>query len=563
MRHAILILVLFSSLSYSQKMGIEGKQILLQSAGLSYYLYLPKGFKTKDAWPLVIYLHGRGDCTTEKVLTWGPANRVSKGDQFPFILVTPILPCERWWTAEEIIPLLDKITNTLGKKVDADRISVTGLSMGGFGTWDLGVKFPERFSALAPICGGGDPSKAWRMQKIPVWTFHGDKDTVVSITKSEEMVDALRIAGGNIRFTVFPGVGHVSWPAVYDDPEFYKWLISHKRSKGTKPDDWAETSYAILDGSILKMENLLMEKPLRSGDFSILAKNITDKELNMEIRLHGNEYLSFNPFSLNKRIPPKSSFSNSVKVSNLKGEALHEAGLFEVETIITWKPEENINSISMTNRTPYEFSVSQTLFQTPTKITIDGNSHDWVTIPFLKGDIGQVQWNKEGFKGEKDLSYRYALALDKDFLHIAVDVTDNSLQLDKLKNVWEQDGVEIRIDPRPGQEHPSSKDWEEIIPILLSPGEKMGRETVWEKAKIPQEITYASGKTDKGHFTEISIPRKVLETFQASKDKKVRINIAIDDYDKDEPACQLWLFPDWRGSKTRSSSGTLILKNGP
>jgi predicted peptidase len=103
--------------------------------------------------------------------------------------------------------------------------------MGGFGTWALATAEPERFAAIAPICGRGEPDTVGRIKHLPVWVFHGAKDDVVPLKSSQEMVDALRAAGGDVRFTIYPVAGHDSWTATYDNQELYEWLLKHKKVK--------------------------------------------------------------------------------------------------------------------------------------------------------------------------------------------------------------------------------------------------------------------------------------------------------------------------------------------
>jgi predicted peptidase len=110
-----------------------------------------------------------------------------------------------------------------------DRIYVTGLSMGGFGTWALAAHTPNRFAAIVPICGGGDPSRTKRIAHIPAWVFHGGKDGTVPVENSQKMVDALKKNGGNPKLTIYPEAGHDSWTAAYDTPELYEWLLQQKR----------------------------------------------------------------------------------------------------------------------------------------------------------------------------------------------------------------------------------------------------------------------------------------------------------------------------------------------
>jgi predicted peptidase len=125
--------------------------------------------------------------------------------------------------------LLDSVTRHY--RVDKKRVYLTGLSMGGYGTWALAAAHPEKFAAIAPICGGGNPADAPKLAKLPIWVFHGGKDTTVPLQRSQEMVDAIKSAGGDPKFTIYPDAGHDSWTETYNNPEFYQWLLSQARTK--------------------------------------------------------------------------------------------------------------------------------------------------------------------------------------------------------------------------------------------------------------------------------------------------------------------------------------------
>jgi predicted peptidase len=197
---------------------------------MNYLLYLPKDYAQQDSWPLLLFLHGageRGD-DLERVKVHGPPKLIAAGKELPFIVVSPQCPSNQWWQPHELTALLDEIVEKYA--VDRDRIYVTGLSMGGFGTWSLAGFSPDRFAALVPICGGGDPNLVRRFARLPVWVFHGAKDSVVPLAASEKMVEALKRANGNVKFTVYPDAEHDSWTAAYEDPELYTWLLEQKRT---------------------------------------------------------------------------------------------------------------------------------------------------------------------------------------------------------------------------------------------------------------------------------------------------------------------------------------------
>ena len=202
---------------------------------VNYLLYLPKDYgkdKSKK-WPLVVFLHGSGESGSdvEKVKTHGPPKLVAAGKEFPFILVSPQAPVfpRRGWDVETLNAMLDDVLAKYA--VEQDQVYLTGLSMGGYGTWAWASANPERFAAIAPICGGGDARMtSRRLRSMPIWVFHGAKDPTVPIQESEQMVAELKKIGNpEVKFTVYPEAGHDSWTVTYDNPELYTWLLSHKR----------------------------------------------------------------------------------------------------------------------------------------------------------------------------------------------------------------------------------------------------------------------------------------------------------------------------------------------
>ncbi len=229
----------------SRVMPNPGSQVALSFTGivtrtnhLNYLLYVPKDYAAMPgkAWPLVLFLHGAGERGTDvnKVAVHGPPKLVKAGREFPFILASPQCPENQTWDNDALLSLIDTLQSQLN--VDASRVYVTGLSMGGYGTWSLATQHPERFAAVAPICGGGDrirallPSQREALKSIGVWAFHGGKDNVVPIAESERMVDAFKKAGvSDIQFTVYPDDGHDSWTHAYNEPKFFDWLLSHHR----------------------------------------------------------------------------------------------------------------------------------------------------------------------------------------------------------------------------------------------------------------------------------------------------------------------------------------------
>lgn len=201
-----------------------------------FWLYLPSRYEQASAqnpMPLIIYLHGssRRGRAIEDVKANGLAPLMDHRDDFEFVVASPqALSKYRWqrcWQPDDLILFLDYLVENY--HVDPKRVYLTGLSMGGYGTWAAIADHPERFAAAAPICGGGDPRWAKEIGKLPIWAFHGDADDVVPVERSREMVDAIKAAGGNAKLTVYPDVGHDSYTRTYANPKLYEWFLKNQR----------------------------------------------------------------------------------------------------------------------------------------------------------------------------------------------------------------------------------------------------------------------------------------------------------------------------------------------
>ena len=200
------------------------------SRGLHYLLFLPAAYAVHpQRWPLMLFLHGAGERGDDLQLVkrHGVAKIVEEQPAFPLLVVSPQCPPTEAWAPEPLLALLDDIEQHYD--VDPERLYVTGLSMGGFGTWAVAIAAPDRFAAIAPICGGGDPSRVGVLRHLPVWAFHGARDPIVPLQRTVEIVEALRQCGGNVRFTVYPEAGHDAWTATYANPELYAWFLAHTR----------------------------------------------------------------------------------------------------------------------------------------------------------------------------------------------------------------------------------------------------------------------------------------------------------------------------------------------
>lgn len=252
------------------------EKTVTKKVGYHYLLSLPTGYDAASdkKWPVILFLHGSGERGTDpwKVAVHGPPKLIrgpvpapapapiAPGTTPPpppppetaaaraqreesaaflkanFIVVSPQCPATTWWDDDGVLALLDEVM--ANHKTDPSRLYLTGLSMGGYGTWSVGLKYPERFAAIVPICGGGstvDIRRTGRDKKaalttLGVWAFHGAKDPTVPLEESETMVAALKKAGvTDLQLTVYPEAKHDSWTETYNKPELYAWLLKHKR----------------------------------------------------------------------------------------------------------------------------------------------------------------------------------------------------------------------------------------------------------------------------------------------------------------------------------------------
>jgi predicted peptidase len=205
---------------------------------LKYLLHLPAKYDPngETRWPVMLFLHGAGERGTNlsRVAVHGPPKIAKADPNFPFILISPQCPSGETWPEEALLALLDDVLKNT--RADEKRVYLTGLSMGGYGAWNVGLRNPARFAAIAPICGGGDlltvllARNAAALRKLPVWAFHGGRDEVVPMNESERMVNALkRVGNQTVNLTIYPEAGHDSWTETYQNQELYDWFLAHKR----------------------------------------------------------------------------------------------------------------------------------------------------------------------------------------------------------------------------------------------------------------------------------------------------------------------------------------------
>jgi predicted peptidase len=224
---------------------------MTHTARYEYLLSHPRDYADNPGrrWPLLLFLHGAGERGSDlaQVAKHGPPKLLDpsfSGSHDPaaralaesFIVVSPQCPQFEVWNDERLLALLDELLPRL--HADLSRVYLTGMSMGGFGTWSLAVRHPQRFAAVAPVCGGGrtadvqaaEGERRAALLTLGVWAFHGENDCVVPLEESQRMIAAMKAAGAtDVRLTVYPGCDHDSWTGTYANPELYAWLLRHRR----------------------------------------------------------------------------------------------------------------------------------------------------------------------------------------------------------------------------------------------------------------------------------------------------------------------------------------------
>lgn len=198
-----------------------------------YLVQLPEGYDVEPArrWPVVFFLHGKGERGRDLALLkrHGLPRLIAEGRRFPFVVIAPQCPEEEYWSEAPCLPAFVAAASAR-YRIDPARVYLTGISMGGFGVWALAAREPARYAALLPICGGGDVRWAAQLRDVPAWAFHGAQDTVVPPIRSEQMVAAIRAAGGTPRFTLYPDAGHDAWTETYANDAIYAWLLAQRRA---------------------------------------------------------------------------------------------------------------------------------------------------------------------------------------------------------------------------------------------------------------------------------------------------------------------------------------------
>jgi predicted peptidase len=241
--------------------GFLARTLVLGKRAVHYQVYVPAAYTPRQTWPLVLFLHGSGERGADNLAQLreglAPAIR-AHAHWFPLLAVFPQAPADGRWrdaTEQDVMRIVDAVAAEW--KTDRDRTYVVGMSMGGYGAWQLAMDHPDRFAAVVPVCGGilapprepellgvevpdpaGDPYAqiAQAVARLPIWIFHGAEDPVVPVAESRHMVKDLAARGGAPRYTEYPFVGHDAWDPAFNSPDLWDWLLRQRRTAATKTD---------------------------------------------------------------------------------------------------------------------------------------------------------------------------------------------------------------------------------------------------------------------------------------------------------------------------------------
>ncbi|HEV2671524.1 MAG TPA: alpha/beta hydrolase-fold protein [Gemmatimonadales bacterium] len=249
----LLLLLSFATSLQQVQTGFLDRSVTVGGKAYRYEVYVPADYASKPNWPAILFLHGAGERGTDGLLQTnvglGAAIRQNAA-RYPAIVVFPQVPPDSQWVGTPADMAVAALQQTMRElHVDPSRVYLTGLSMGGHGTWYVAYRHPELFAAIVPICGWvrdfpmfrgsvpvvpGDsasvmPNLAQHLGKIPIWIFHGEVDQVVNVNGSREPAAALKAAGANVQYTELLGLNHNSWDAAYGSDEFVRWLFAQQR----------------------------------------------------------------------------------------------------------------------------------------------------------------------------------------------------------------------------------------------------------------------------------------------------------------------------------------------
>jgi predicted peptidase len=251
----VLFLAATPAIAKKHETGFVDRTVTIKGTEYKYQVFVPDNWTSSKKWPVILFLHGAGERGDDGLVQTevGIATAIRRDrSRFPAVVVMPQCRKDIWWAGS---PMDDVAMAALAQAQkefhgDPQRVYLTGLSMGGYGSWALAGKYLGKFAAVVPICGGVLVPEKARAQSpddktpytdaaakigaaTPVWIFHGGADPVVPVTESQRMNEAMKALGGEVHYTEYPGVGHDSWNKAYAEPELITWILS--KSLASKP----------------------------------------------------------------------------------------------------------------------------------------------------------------------------------------------------------------------------------------------------------------------------------------------------------------------------------------
>ena len=322
--------------------GFLNRSVTIGATTYPYVVYVPREWDASKSWPVILFLHGAGergsDGLHQTVVGLGNAVRWHP-ERFPAVIVFPQAPTDTRWIGEPVDAAMQALDRTTKEfHGDPDRTYLTGLSMGGYGTWHAAMAYPDRFAAIVPICGGilkpetaasvrqspitiGTPdpyeATAERVKHLPIWIFHGDADPTIPVSESRRMYEDLKKLGADVRYTEYPGVGHDSWTKAYDEANLWTWMLSQRR---VTP---GQTILVLRNGKVIRSEstgaaNADTHYRLASITKQFTAAAILDLKLNLD-----------DP--IKKWLPSLPAYADPITIRHL---LTHTSGLIDYEDVI-------------------------------------------------------------------------------------------------------------------------------------------------------------------------------------------------------------------------------------
>jgi predicted esterase len=530
---------------------------------IGYLLSLPAGYSRAAKAPMILFLHGSGERGTnlEAVKAHGPPKLVGQGRLLQFVVVSPQCPPDSDWDAPGMLTalggLVDEVVRQYG--VDAERIYLTGLSMGGFGTWSLASRFPGRFAAIAPVCGGGNSGMSAVLGNIPVWIFHGARDPVVPVSRATEMISNLASSDPNMKSTIYPELGHDSWTATYGNPDLYLWMLGWK--KGAVKTVPALDPAAAKEFETWSMDyhyneriddSVVVFSPGEPMAYTLNRKNYSDKNLQETVRwVQGRGLWTAKPAIMGINLRPGESRTVHFSLAYNGGR----------------------NDFTPPSWSSDVFLGPERWRQSTRTVRLDADGYflknplvaDCVKIarPAIDGDLSDPAWKKarvfQDFRRQDTSAparYRTAVrtGYDKERLYVSISCEQSNLsslvtaKTEDDANLWEDDSVEVFIAPVPGQTP--------YYQFVVNSAGFVYDADVWDRDWDAAGAEIQTSLSGTAWTVEMSVP---LATLGVTGRKGGQVGFEVSRNHKYPPESSQWC-PTFDGNHAFARYGRLVLK---